>query len=141
MTQAIKLSFTIPVSIYLANKNTQITAISQKHTTAICKYIKYNSILNSQYNIISRNHGIITLIETNISCSNNILTFNISLNTEHNCDLSIDSAEDIISSILPGAYSNDDSYIFKFNIDSLFIIEKYYLIILEIPSNITIHNT
>lgn len=122
----IKINFTVPVTLY----------IEAKHISAICKYIKYNAILNSDNNIIS-DFGIIDLLETNIEYNDNILFFTIVVNVADVFDIeSLDNINNIIRAILPAAYSKGD--LFYFYIDSLIIVEKYILDFLENPSNITI---
>jgi hypothetical protein len=134
------IPFTIPVELFSGDK--QIVNIKQKHIDAIIGSIKYNSRLNSLDVIISNNFGIITLIETKIKLDNNALKFDLILTTEKPCGKSIEEIEEVIWSVLPSAYSSDETYTFEFSIDELFYPKRYKLKILNTPNilNVTTQN-
>jgi hypothetical protein len=145
----IKLSFKIPV--YIASENLYMKDFiryktknnTKKYITHIINNIKSNSRLDSQDNIISNDYGVITLRDINIDCNCNginILTVTIVADVEHNCDLSIEAAEDIIWAILPASYSDEGSDLFRFDIDGKCGNKTHILFITDIPSNITIEN-
>jgi hypothetical protein len=125
----LQIVFTVPI---------QGKDMPQRHLKAINEYIKYNSKLNSDNNIISSQFGIIVLIEKTITNNNNILTFDLIVETEKQCSESVEDAEDIIWAVLPAAYSADESYIFMFSIDYLFSSKSYVLHFEDTPNFQTI---
>ena len=118
--------------------NKQLDNFTFKHLEAIKNSIKYNGRTNSQSAFISDLLGIIELTKINLSAiSKTKLSMVLTVNTGIQCKLTIENAEEIIWTIFPIAYNNDD--IFLFSVDGFFISRHYKMTLKNMPENITIN--
>jgi hypothetical protein len=121
--------------------NIEIQKISKRHVERICACIKNgeNAKTNNNGNIISEQCGIVHIADCQIQAKINNLRVTINVMCESSFDGSVQSAEDIIRSVLPAAYSNDPIDAFQFMVSDVFSQSTYLLDILEAPENISVN--
>ena len=92
----------------------QFTTDDKLNLTSMIQYIKINSMLNSQDEIISKDFGIIELLEKNIKKINNLmLKISIKVKVIKKIE-SLEDTKEIIYCIFPSTYNSD--YIFEYTI-------------------------
>lgn len=137
----IQIIFNISVDIYNGDKKIKTTT---KHIEGIIANIKKNSRTNSEGKIFSCEFGIIHLLNCEIVKNtghqiNQSNVLKIKFIVEANCPLTIESAEEIIWTVFPSSYSNDNCDKFTFSLDGKFKETYYVLNIGDTPSNILIN--